>query len=78
MTEEFDDLLKTYCNLDINQSKMVFDQAKIDFVYYSNKLEGSAITLTQTKDVIYNHKSKGETSIIDSIMAIEQYKFYNK
>jgi len=77
METEFEKLLATYNALDILQSKQEFDANKIEFVHHSNRLEGSALTLIQTKDIIENHKTKGETSIIDGLMAIDHYRALN-
>lgn len=75
---EFEELFKTYASLSLSPSKEEFDDLKIKFVYFSNKLEGSNLTLVQTIDVIKHHKTSGETSVIDTIMAIDHYRALNE
>ena len=77
MKSEFKQLFEEYKQLEIGQSKEEFDQIKIEFVYHSTKLEGSDLTLIQTKDVIENHHIKGEASLIDSLMAVDHYRALN-
>ena len=74
---EFDEIFKQYQALSIQSSKEEFEALKLKFVYFSNKLEGSNLTLAQTIDVIKHHTAKGETSIVDSIMAIDHYRALN-
>ena len=76
--ETFENILGQYRKLDISQTKEEFDQAKIDFVYHSNKLEGSNLTLIQTQEIIQHHAIKGEASVIDSLMAIDHYRALNQ
>ena len=78
MKSEFDNLLKEYNRLKIVQSKQQFDELKQQFVYHSNKLEGSNLTLIQTKDVVNYHKIKGEASIVDILMVIDHYRALNQ
>ncbi|MBW6483664.1 MAG: Fic family protein [Vicingaceae bacterium] len=75
--KEFDDLLKTYNQLNIIQSKDEFDKIKIDFVYHSNRLEGSNLTLFQTEDIINTHYIKGEAALLECLMAIDNYRALN-
>lgn len=75
---EFEELFKQYASLSISPSKDEFEDVKIKFVYFSNKLEGSNLTLVQTIDVIKHHKTTGETSVVDSIMAIDHYRALNE
>jgi len=75
--DEFDDLLKTYHRLNIIQSKDEFDKTKIEFVYHSNRLEGSNLTLFQTEDIINSHHIKGEASFLECLMAIDNYRALN-
>lgn len=77
MNTDFESLLNEYNALEIMQSKTEFDANKIEFVHHSNRLEGSALTLIQTKDIVEHHKTKGETSIIDGVMAIDHYRALN-
>lgn len=74
---EFEKLLKEYRDLKISPTKETFEKLKMEYVYYSNKLEGSNLTLIQTIDVIRNHKTSGEASIEDTIMAIDHYRALN-
>lgn len=76
--DKFENIVKQYRKLEISQSKEEFDQAKIDFVYNSNKLEGSNLTLIQTQEIIQHHAIKGEASIVDSLMAIDHYRALNQ
>lgn len=75
---EFEKLFTEYSSLGISPSKQEFEDIKIKFVYFSNKLEGSNLTLVQTIDVIKHHRTIGETSVIDSIMAIDHYRALNE
>lgn len=76
--DSFATLVKQYRKLEISQSKEKFEQAKIDFVYHSNKLEGSNLTLIQTQEIIKHHSIKGEASVTDSLMAIDHYRALNQ
>ena len=67
-------LIKQYNSLNITQSKDEFSRMKIEYVYHSNRLEGSNLTIIQTEDVINLHQIKGEASIIDGVMAIDNYR----
>ena len=75
--DEFDDLLKAYHRLNIIQSKDEFDKTKIEFVYHSNRLEGSNLTLFQTEYIINSHHIKGEASFLECLMAIDNYRALN-
>jgi len=74
----FETLFKQYNELEIIQSKAEFDKAKIEFVYHSNSLEGSNLTIVQTQDIVNTHKTSGEVSVIDSLMAIDNYRALNQ
>jgi len=76
--DSFDTLVEQYRKLEISQSKEEFDKSKINFVYHSNKLEGSNLTLIQTQEIIKHHAIKGEASITDSLMAIDHYRALNQ
>ncbi len=78
MKSEFKHLIKKYHQLNITQTKQEFDEIKQEFVCYSNQLEGSNLTLIQTKEIISHHKIKGEASVIDTLMAIDHYKSLNQ
>jgi len=73
----FETLLKKYNQLGIIQPKEEFDKAKIEFVYHSNRLEGSNLTIIQTQDIVNTHKASGEISVVDSLMAIDNYRALN-
>lgn len=75
---KFEQLLEEYNKLELFQTKEAFEKSKIEFVHYSNKLEGSNLTLIQTHEIIEFHSAKGEISIIDSLMAIDHYKALNQ
>lgn len=74
----FESLLKQYNELGLIQSKADFDKVKIEFVYHSNRLEGSNLTIIQTQDIVNTHKASGEVSVIDSLMAIDNYRALNQ
>lgn len=74
----FNTLLKQYNELGIIQDKAEFDKAKIEFVYHSNRLEGSNLTIIQTQDILNTHKASGEVSVVDSLMAIDNYRALNQ
>lgn len=74
---DFYKLVEKYQKLNIIPSKEAFDDLKIKFVFLSNKLEGSALTLIQTKEIIDSHKFVGEGSLIDGLMAIDHYRALN-
>jgi Fic family protein len=74
----FETLLKQYSELGLIQSKAEFDKVKIEFVYHSNRLEGSNLTIIQTQDIVNTHKASGEVSVIDSLMAIDNYRALNQ
>jgi len=74
----FDSLLKQYNDLGIIQSKDEFEKIKIEFVYHSNRLEGSNLTIIQTQDIVNTHKTTGEVSLVDSLMAIDNYRALNQ
>jgi Fic family protein len=76
--ETFESLLKQYNELGIIQSKAEFDKVKIEFVYHSNRLEGSNLTIVQTQDIVNTHKTSGEVSVVDSLMAIDNYRALNQ
>ena len=74
----FESLLKQYNELGIIQSKSEFDKVKIEFVYHSNRLEGSNLTIIQTQDIVNTHKASGEVSVEDSLMAIDNFRALNQ
>ena len=74
---DFEQLFNQYKSLNIIPSKQDIEQVKVEYVYHSNRLEGSNLTLTQTIDVIYHHKAKGEVSLEDMVMAIDHYRALN-
>ena len=43
-----------------------------------NRLEGSNLTIIQTQDFVNKHLSKGEVSVVDSLMAIDNYRALNQ
>ena len=76
--KEFDELLKRYKTLNIEASKQEFDKLKINFIFHSNRLEGSNLTLAQTEELINHHTLKGEGSLEHMLMAIDNYKALNQ
>lgn len=74
---EFEQLLNQYKSLNIIPSKQDIEQVKVEYVYHSNRLEGSNLTLIQTVDVIKHHKAKGEVSLEDMMMAVDHYRSLN-
>ena len=75
---ELDKLIEKYKSFNHIDSKETLDKQKIDFVYHSNRLEGSNLTLAQTEDVINYHKTNGEVKLEDMLMAIDHHKALNE
>ena len=76
--EECISLYSKFKKLNFVQEKQEFDLRKQEFVYHSNRLEGSGLTLIQTIDVISEHKVKGEASVEETLMAIDHYRALNQ
>ena len=74
---EFEQLSDKYKTLKLSPTKEEHEQLKIEYVYHSNRLEGSNLTLIQTVDVIKHHKTSGEVSLVDMMMAVDHYRALN-
>lgn len=75
---EFEKIYAQYKSLKISISKESYEKIKMEFIYHSNRLEGSNLTLIQTIDVIHRHKAIGEVSVEDMMMAIDHYRAINE
>jgi len=76
--EEYISFYKQFLKLNFVQEKSEFELRKKEFVYHSNRLEGSGLTLIQTIDVIEEHRLRGEASVEDTLMAIDHYRALNQ
>lgn len=76
--EDFDRLLKIYNKDIVVLSPEQVKEMKINFIFHSNRLEGSNLSLSQTDDVISNTKVKGDSSVVDILMALDHYKALNQ
>lgn len=74
---EFEQLFEKYKALKLSPTKEEYEQLKLEYVYHSNRLEGSNLTLIQTVDVIKHHKAQGEVSLEDMMMAVDHYRALN-
>lgn len=78
MIKQFEQLVERYNSFDWVPPKQWYDQKKIEFVFHSNRLEGSSLTLIQTKDILESGSSNQGLSLVDGLMAVDHYKALNQ
>ena len=79
--KEFDQLLKQHKDIDFVKSIEEERALKQQFVHYSNKLEGSNLTLIQTEQIINENKittSDNAATLVDIMMAHDHYAALNQ